>query len=589
MLAPSCPVGHHARVEAADLLELARNAERRGEVLLAVDLADRGLAERPDDLELQRIAVLALARAGATDAAAKRFTESGLARSEDREVLALGARIAKDLALRAEGESRIKRAQRAAHRYAALGGSYPLVNAATLSVIAGDQERAREHASGALAALKQEPPSAWTGVTASEALLVLGRFDEAAAALNHGAADGLEQAAAASAYRQLALLCRACGADPAMLAPLRGPGVLHFCGHQIGRRFLAEDERRVGTAIRAELDRDPVASAYGSLAAGGDILVAEALLDRKVELHIVLPCSREAFLAYSVRPVGEQWIERFDRCVRAADTVTVVTPSARHVDDGLFAFTSEMAMGMALLRARWLHADVRQLAIWDGEETASGAGTAVDVAAWRRRGGRTVVLNPSASAEPVDSPPDHAWPRRQALAFLFADVAGYASVHDEALPRFSEVVMDELAEVLAQHAPGIVTHNTWGDAVSVVTYTAEQAARLALDMQDAMAALDPVEAGLPSKIAFRLGAHVGPVFIARNAVRGQADVVGEHINRTARLEPVTPPGEVYVTDSFAAALELAGIEDFRCDYVGHLPGAKNVGLMRMHRLRRRVG
>lgn len=30
--------------------------------------------------------------------------------------------------------------------------------------------------------------------------------------------------------------------------------------------------------IRAELDREPVASGYGALAAGGDVLIAEALL-----------------------------------------------------------------------------------------------------------------------------------------------------------------------------------------------------------------------------------------------------------------------------------------------------------------------
>ncbi len=579
----------HQCVEAFDWLELATSAERRGEVLLAVDLADRGLAEWPDNLQLQRIAVLALARAGATEAAAQRFRESALARSEDREVLALGARIAKDLALRAEGQARVKRAERAANRYAALGGSYPLVNAATLSVIAGNEERARTYAQAALDALRAEPPSAWTGVTTSEALLVLGRVDEAAAALANGATAGLEPAAAASAYRQLALLCRSCGADPTLLAPLRGPGVLHFCGHQIGQRFPPEEERTVGAAIRAELDREPVASAYGSLAAGGDILVAEALLDRRVELHVVLPCSREAFLAYSVRPVGEGWVERFDRCLQAAETVTVVTPSARHVDDGLFAYSSELAMGMALLRARWLHADVRQLAVWDGAPTASAAGTAVDVAAWSRRGGRTVIVKPPGRGGTVAEPTGQPGAQRQNLAFLFADVAGYGEVHDEALPRFSEVVMDELAEVLAQHEPAIVTYNTWGDAISVATYTVEEAARLALELQEAMAVLDPVEAGLPFQVKLRLGAHVGPAFIAHNAVRGTADVVGEHVNRTARLEPVTPPGEVYVTDSFAAALELAGVEDFRCDYVGHLPGAKNVGLMRMHRLRRRVG
>jgi class 3 adenylate cyclase len=61
---------------------------------------------------------------------------------------------------------------------------------------------------------------------------------------------------------------------------------------------------------------------------------------------------------------------------------------------------------------------------------------------------------------------------------------------------------------------------------------------------------------------------------------------GTHVNRTARIEPVTPPGEVYVTDAFAAALVLAGEDELTCDYVGHMAAAKGYGKLRMHRLRR---
>jgi len=55
------------------------------------------------------------------------------------------------------------------------------------------------------------------------------------------------------------------------------------------------------------------------------------------------------------------------------------------------------------------------------------------------------------------------------------------------------------------------------------------------------------------------------------------------VSRTARIEPVTPPGEVYVTEQFAArlALEPAG---FGCDYVGQVPAAKGYGTMRMYHL-----
>ena len=51
------------------------------------------------------------------------------------------------------------------------------------------------------------------------------------------------------------------------------------------------------------------------------------------------------------------------------------------------------------------------------------------------------------------------------------------------------------------------------------------------------------------------------------------------------VEPVTPPGAVYVTEPFAAAIALSARDDFGCDYVGHMPAAKDFGRLRMYRLR----
>ena len=60
-------------VDVADWLDQAGMEMRRGELLSAVDIAERGLAEHPDSLVLQHCSVLALARAGATDEAARRY------------------------------------------------------------------------------------------------------------------------------------------------------------------------------------------------------------------------------------------------------------------------------------------------------------------------------------------------------------------------------------------------------------------------------------------------------------------------------------------------------------------------------------
>ena len=98
-----------------------------------------------------------------------------------------------------------------------------------------------------------------------------------------------------------------------------------------------------------------------------------------------------------------------------------------------------------------------------------------------------------------------------------------------------------------------------------------------------MQSIDLDAARLPPHLALRLGCHVGPVFPIHDPVIGMPAFMGAHVSRTARVEPVTPPGAVYVTEPFAAALTLAESR-CSCDYVGHIPTAKEYGRMRMYRL-----
>ena len=134
------------------------------------------------------------------------------------------------------------------------------------------------------------------------------------------------------------------------------------------------------------MERHPAGFAYGSLASGGDILWAEALLARGCEIHVVLPFAVDEFIAASVADGGAGWVERFGRCLDAATAVSYAVEGPSLGDDVLYGYCAELAMGLALLRARYLDADVHQLALWDGRPASGVAGTAVDVAAWREHG-----------------------------------------------------------------------------------------------------------------------------------------------------------------------------------------------------------
>ena len=597
----AAPTRGDGRRAAAEWLRLVRDAEQRGETLAVVDLAERGLAEHPGSLELKHGAVLGLARSGSTTEAARRFADYGLADIENEEIGSLGARIAKDQALAEGAPRREQLAQRAARAYEAVyagsGGYYPAINAATMRLLAGDRAGAEQLARAVLRILRQKKPDYFSIASEAEAQLILGDLVAAREAVEAAAsAHAGDYGALTTTRRQLKTVCAEIGADPRLLDPLTGPTVAHYCGHRIAPlegegRFPADQEGAIADRMAEEVRRHRAGFAYGSLASGGDILWAEALLSQGCDLHVVLPFALEEFVRCSVEPSGLEWVERFHRCIAAAREVRFATDDAYLGDDVLFRYGSELAMGLALLRARYLDAEAVQLALWDGQAAAGAAGTALDVEAWRRNGRPAAIIAPATTSpdrsptRPVD--PDGAPSGRVVRALLFGDIRGFSRLTDEEVTGFANHVLSAFARVLDNHSATVEHRNSWGDALYVVLKDPAAAATCALDLQAGMLGVDLEASGLPGGLALRLGAHVGPVFPTQDPVIGRLAFMGSHVSRTARIEPVTPPGTVYVSEQFAAALNLAGRDEFSCDYVGHMPAAKGFGRLRMYSLGRR--
>jgi hypothetical protein len=446
--------------------------------------------------------------------------------------------------------------------------------------------------------------SYWAAATEAEALLLLGRDAAAYEALERAAArHELDYGALATTRRQLRVICEHRGVDPAVLSPLTGPGVVYFCGHRIGTEgFPPEHEARVQAAIAHVLEQRSPGYAYGALAGGADILWAEALLAHGTELHVVLPFDEREFVEQSVASCGAGWDERFARCRDAATEVRYATDDAFLGDHILFRYGGELAMGLALLRARYLDAEVRQLALWDGEPARGAAGTAIDVATWRRGGRAVTIVTPTGEiaadghkialregAVLLDfaaKESQRANTGRVVRAMLFGDFKWFSRLTDEQAVTFARCVLGALAAVMRRHRNDVLHRNTWGDGVTVVLPDAVTAATFALELQDAVSSIDLESEGLPAHLALRLGGHLGPVFPIYDPVIEAGRFTGSHMSRTARIEPVTPPGAVYVTEAFAAALVLAGNHELTCDYVGHMAAAKGYGKLRMYRLRR---
>ncbi len=580
-------------------LAQVRQLEARGELLLAFDTALRGLEEHPGDLRLSHRAVLNLAKAGATANAETEFERLGLVNSDDADVAALKARIAKDHALDTVGEVRKTLLSHAADLYETLYrrslNYYPGVNVASLRLLAGQTTAAENIAREVLAICQTNTGSTdddyYQPASEAEAALVLGDTATARIALERAANAGHDLAARAATRRQLRMICAARGISDDVLDPLASPTVITYSGHMIAApgahgRFPASEEAAVAKQIAERLEKYRVGFGYGPLASGGDILFAEALLARGAELQVVLPFAHDEFIEISVAPAGPHWVARFEACLQRAASVTYATEDRYLGHDWVFAYGSFVAMGLAVLRARFLDADVLQMAVWDGIETEGMAGTGFDVRTWRNAGRALEVITPApatntTAANTVVMPVADG--QRELKAMLFGDVRGFSKLTESQIPAFVKHVLGALGEVLARYGEHVLYRNTWGDGLFVVLSDAPVAAQCALELQAAMAKIELDAYGLPDTLALRLGGHFGPVFETTDPVLHLTNYFGAHVSRTARIEPVTPPGEVYVTEQFAARLALEP-NAYACDYVGQIPAAKSYGTMRMYHL-----
>jgi class 3 adenylate cyclase len=351
----------------------------------------------------------------------------------------------------------------------------------------------------------------------------------------------------------------------------------------------AEQEGEIAAAIEARIACAGIGFGYGSLAAGADILFAEALLRHGVSLHVVLPFNRAEFVEISVRPAGYRWVERFEECCAAAEkdgTVRYATEDRYLGDDALFSYCSQLAMGLAILRARYLCTEAEQIAVWGGEPPTGPIGTAADMANWHRTGRPQSVIHcgDGANPEPAMTSSERRTNRR-IRAMLFGDIRGFSKLADAELPRFVDAVLGAFADVINRYGNDVLLANTWGDGLYLVFDDAGKAARCALDLQTAMTGIDLATAGLPDYLALRIGGHLGPVYAGHDPIIKQQNFFGAHVSRAARIEPVTPEGCIYVTETLAAVLAIHNADEFTCDYVGMTEAAKHYGPMRMFLLR----
>lgn len=597
---------------------LAERVLKIGEPLFAYDVAAEGVREFPGNLKLRQLLALSLARSGAAGAANALLSELYREGHRDEETLGLLARTHRDLA--AEecdpeiGRRRLEKARRLYEvAYHASKGYWTGTNAATLSQILGKRELAK---SLALEVAEQcrnrlhEPGSAangeryWILSTLGETALLLGRTNEAedwySQAVEFARGDW---GSLRSTRHNARLLVSSLGGDIDFVERVfRFPRVAVFTGHRVdepGRpapRFPSDLEGCVKDKIRKRLNELSVSFGYSSAANGSDILFLESLLERNGEIHVVLPYERELFLKDGVETKSDEaWGNRYEHVLSRAVEVLEASKRSQMCGRVSYEFAGLILHGLGSVHARHLETELVPLAVWNGKEGDGPDGTAGTVERWKLAGldVQVIELGPefcrpavvqagAPAAAPAIRKPGYQESASEFAAeiraMLFADAQGFSKLSDEEVPRFVHHFLGLVAQLATETESAPLTKNTWGDGLYFVFASVAEAGLFALELRDRVAATNWANRGLPN-LNLRIGLHAGPVYACTDPVTLRRSYIGAHVSRAARIEPVTPAGQVYASQAFAALAAAQGAQGFTCNYVGQTEMAKQYGCL----------
>ncbi len=604
--------------------QLGERVLKLGEPLLAFDVLTEGLASSQTDVRLRQLLALSLARSGATQRANSILTQLRKEGHHDEETLGILARTHKDLWTQAIDLAERERQLALAYEfydeaYRLNGGYYAGINAATLGLLLGKKDRARELAREVKRACVKELDHLgekdayryWPLATLGEASLILRRWSEAEDRYAQAAEIGRGQfAELGSTRRNARLILDYLGRDAKGIENcFQIPKVVVFAGHLIDRpgrptpRFPPQLEPAVRSAIRSRLKKLGAGFGYASLACGSDILFLEALIENGAEAHVVLPYDKKRFVKDSVTILpGTNWGARFEQVLARANEI--ITASSQRLGEGSmsFQYTNLVLQGLAHMKASQLETEMVPLAVWDQKPGDGPDGTADMIGLWQSLGLSVEIIDlakilrrqcPNLVSKD-NGPPAIVSKRRtgsrkfttRIMAMLFADAVHFSKLTERQIPLFMQEFLGTIATLVAESSNAPVVKNTWGDGLYFVFQDVRDAGLFALELCEDLNRRNWTDKGLPATLNLRIALHAGPVYSCTDPVLQQQTYTGTHVSRTARMEPITPPGQVYASQAFAALAAAQGVREFTCDYVGQTPLAKGYGTFPTFHVRR---
>jgi class 3 adenylate cyclase/tetratricopeptide (TPR) repeat protein len=597
-------------------MEFGEGVLRTGEPLFAYDVVTEGLRYFPDTFALKRLWGFTLARSGALDLANRALAQLYEESPSDEETIGMLASTYKDMASEAnDDEKKQLYLQRSfelyTKNYESNAGYWSGINAATVATLLGKHEVAQKIAKQVSDACREklshsetmENQEYWVLATLGEASLILGNWSEAeewySVASKHA---GTKYADLITTRRNARLLLAAQNAEPLRFERcFHIPSVVVFVGHMIDRadrtipRFPGRLADSISVEIEKRLEKLDARFGYSSAACGSDILFLETMLKRGGEIHIVLPYERDQFIQDSIDidPAGN-WRRRFEQVLDHATEVVRVSPHRLTGGSILYEYANRMIYGLAGLRSKLLETNLKALAVWDGLAGDGLGGAADTVDFWRKAGQEIEVIDPSnvltasnpgmsiPQAKPPLDDPIRSLPESKSeftpaiRSILFADAVGFSRLSEDEVLLFVRHYLGLVRQVIDHQQLPPLIKNTWGDGLYAVFSDARAAGVFALQLLDRINSAPWKELGLQD-LDLRIGLHSGVLYSCIDPVTQQNNYIGSHVSRAAHIEPITPPGQIYASQAFAAQAWTESVTEFRCDYVGLTQMAKNYG------------
>lgn len=357
-----------------------------------------------------------------------------------------------------------------------------------------------------------------------------------------------------------------------------------------GEKALIYSTIRIG--FDGELAQRRGVKAYTTLSCPAEILFVEAVLHHRqvreilrpghagVAVHVIVPYDREEVR----KDLGDPyWMERFDAAWQAASTRAQA--GEIHGDwtkDYLRAFAAPYVHGMARLSADSLNARAQVL----------------DAKRERRapciRPYPCNEINEKIQTSPterlVEGRSAHAGVFHHYLPILYADVEHYGSLTDPELLLFSEIFFPKLRLACLGAGFKDYTLRTQGDSVLMSFKDLVTAVRAACALRQLVMGMDWKAAGLSRNLRIRIALDAGPCCYYHDQATDRIDLCGYYVNRAARIEPITPSGEIYASESFASLWRMKyDFSEFEFVPAGRKVLPKGHGVVVAYQLRPRGG